>query len=241
LVLTHSDEFSNGKGLDVHVRTTRVNNPHMDYSYISGAAVKIGSDILEVSEDGTLIIDGSTVEVESSTTFAGYVLKKSTKGSKQLITVYDLELENGKNIQIRANLKTGMIFIDVNGAFGDSVGLLGGAPGAGKALRARDGKTDLTGNWNTYGEEWQVNSEDPKLFQDSSRHPQYPKGCVYEADQIKSHVRRRRLLEGEHMVTKDQATNVCSYLEEEHMRDFCVNDIMATGDLDLIEDPFYSN
>jgi hypothetical protein len=25
------------------------------------------------------------------------------------------------------------------------------------------------------------------------------------------------------------------------MHEFCVNDIMATGDLDLVEDPFYAN
>jgi hypothetical protein len=28
-------------------------------------------------------------------------------------------------------------------------------------------------------------------------------------------------------------------LEKDHMKAFCVDDVMATGDLDLVEDPFY--
>ena len=152
----------------------------MDYSYISGAAVKIGEHIIEVSEDGTLIVNGETVVAladdgsPSSVAFAGHTVTKSFIGSKRRIIAYDLDLGDEKSIQIRSNSKTGMLFVDVNGAFTDSEGLLGAAPEADKPLLARDGVTDLTGHWNTYGEEWQVNDVDPKLFQDTTRHPQYP-------------------------------------------------------------------
>jgi hypothetical protein len=240
LVLTRSKGFDSGIGLDVHIRTTRVNNPHMDYSYISGAAVRIGTNVLEVSEDGALTVNGKSIDsdVESYSFDGDHIVTKSFKGTTNRIIVYKIDLGNEKNIEIRANTKTGMLFIDVNGAYADSEGLLGAAPGEGKPLLARDGSTDLTGHWNSYGEEWQVNNSDPQLFQDSSRHPQYPNNCEYTSD-VKSHM-RRRLVDVE-KVSLEEASGVCAHLKEDHMREFCVNDIMATGDLDLVEDPFYSH
>ena len=214
----------------------------MEYSYISAAAVRIGNDVLEITEEGDALVNGeeTNLEYDTPTLFAGYPLAKSVKGKNQRIIVHDLDLGDNKKIQIRTNTKSGMLFVDVNGAYPDSEGLLGASNKDGKPLLARDGITDLTGHWNTYGEEWQVNDKDRKLFQDSSRHPQYPKGCVYEAEMEKSHIRRRRLMEGE-VVSLDAAQKACAHVKEEHMQEFCVNDIMATGDLDIVEDPFYSN
>ena len=216
----------------------------MDYSYISGAALKIGEHIFEVSEDGTLIVNGETVALAddgspSSVAFAGHTVTKSFIGSKRRIIAYDLDLGDEKSIQIRSNSKTGMLFVDVNGAFTDSEGLLGAAPEADKPLLARDGVTDLTGHWNTYGEEWQVNDVDPKLFQDTTRHPQYPSGCEYDATKMKNHV-RRRLADTVSGVTLEVATDACAHLLSQTKKEFCVNDIMATGDPDLVEDPFYA-
>ncbi len=42
------------------------NSKDLDYSYISAAAVKIGDDILEVNEDGDLIINGNTIVLLAS-------------------------------------------------------------------------------------------------------------------------------------------------------------------------------
>jgi hypothetical protein len=135
-----------------------------------------------------------------------------------------------------------MLFVDMNGSFADSEGLLGADPKDGKPLLARDGTTDLTGHWNTYGEEWQVNDVDPKLFQDMKRYPQYPESCLYTAEKKNSYVRGRgrRLMET-NMVSIEAATDACAHLEKDHMKAFCVDDVMATGDLDLVEDPFYAN
>ena len=47
-------------------------------------------------------------------------------------------------------------------------------------MLARDGETDLKHQWNALGEQWQVRSNTPKLFQEN-RAPQYPQGCVYES------------------------------------------------------------
>ena len=226
----------------------------MDYSYISGIAVKIGPDTLEVSGDGKLIVNGhSTVfpEFTDNIAFARtvYTITKTLMGDKQRIVAYNLDLgeDIDSSIQIRVNTNKSMLFVDMNGAFADSEGLLGAALEEGKPLFARDGITDLTGHWNTYGEEWQVNDTDPKLFQDSHRHPQYPVGCLYTTMAEKnmatmSHVRRRLEDTGiTHIVGLQEASKACSHLDDDRMKDFCVNDIMATGDLDLVEDPFYAN
>ncbi len=246
MVLTSSKSYNNGSGLDVHVRTTRVDNDHINlsYSYISGAAVKIGSNIFEVNEDGDLIINGETSTPNAVMVFEGLQsITKQTKGTKKRISVYTFDLGDDKNIKIRVNDKNGMLFVDVNGAFGDSEGLLGSAPEHAKPLLARDGETDLSGHWNTYGEEWQVNGSDPKLFQDMTRHPQFPNGCVYEADRKNTNIRgsrhRRRLIEA-NQVSFEEATEACAHLNAQ-MKSFCVDDVMATGDLDLVEDPFYGN
>ena len=216
----------------------------MDYSYISGAAVKIGDDVLEVSDEGELIINGeSIVPGIDVMTFAGlHAITKTMKGSNWRITAYNLDLGNNMSIEIRVNAKNGMLFVDMNGSFADSEGLLGADPKEGKPLLARDGTTDLTGYWNTYGEEWQVNDVDPKLFQDTKRHPQYPESCVYKAEKKNSYVRGRgrRLMET-NVVSIEAATDACAHLEKDHMKAFCVDDVMATGDLDLVEDPFYAN
>ena len=233
--------------LDVHIRTTRVDSPHMSYSYISGAAAKIGTDILEVTEDGTLYKNGQVLALDedsAETSFDGYSLTKKFKGSKKRIIEYTLDLGYRKNVQIRSNTNSRMLFVDVNGAFVDGEGLLGAAPEGmpqTQPLLSRDGSTDLTGHWNTYGEDWQVNDTDPKLFIDTERHPQYPDGCMYHGDSNKKQkVRRRRLFEDQQIVTAEEAKGACAHLKDEDMRQFCVDDVLATGDVELAEDPFYA-
>jgi hypothetical protein len=255
-VMMASKEFADGLGIDVHIRTTRVDNPHMSYSYISGTAVKIGTDILEVQDDGSIIVNGEEDEFlledeaeTAGTTFAGYPITKTMKGTKRNIFVYDLALDvdgGDKSIEIRVNLKTGMIFVDVSGSFPeDTVGLLGSPHH--DALLARDGKTDLTGDWNTFGEEWQVQSDEPKLFQDKNRVPQHPAGCIYESQQVKSNLRhRRRLMVDSAGTGSDEEATAVEAAEKACVRatgekkQFCIDDVMATGDLELAEDSFYN-
>ena len=54
---------------------------------------------------------------------------------------------------------------------------------------------------------------------------------------MKNHV-RRRLADTVSGVTLEVATDACAHLSQ--TKEFCVNDIMATGDPDLVEDPFYA-
>jgi len=260
LVLMRSKSFEDGKGLSIHVRTTRMDNYRgAAYSYISAAAVQIGNTVLEVSaDDGSLLVDGSSqvfandVAEESGTDVlsfaAGYTLKRSTKGKHGLITVFDLNLGNEKKISIRCNTKSMMLFVDVTGYFKDSEGLLGAPVGGSEGLVSRPNaaghRFDMTGNWNSYGEEWQVLDTEPNLFQEK-RFPQYPEGCVYESTSIKKNkrmLRRRLLLDSvDEAALEMNARKACtkSVGDDTIMNQFCFNDVMATGDLELAEDPFY--
>ena len=88
MVLLQSREFSSGTGLDIHIRTTRVDKAKVGYSYISGVAVKLGSDILEVMDDGMLIVNGTPVS--NPVNFAGYPISKTFKGTHKNIVIYEM-------------------------------------------------------------------------------------------------------------------------------------------------------
>ena len=235
MVLLQSTEFSSGAGLDIHIRTTRVDKAKVGYSYISGVAVKLGSDILEVMDDGMLIVNGTPVS--NPVNFAGYPISKTFKGTHKNIVIYDLDVTAekaiSKPIQIRVNTNAGMIFVDISGRFPDSAGLLGPAS-YDKRMLARDGVTDLLGEWNSFGEEWQVRSNEPKLFQEN-RAPQYPQGCSYESNTSTN--LRRRLSMDSGMTTKD-AEAACAG-SKGRSKEFCIADVMATGMVDIAQDEFY--
>ena len=236
LVMVHSSGFASGKGIDIHIRTTRIDRK-VHYSFISGIAIQIGTDVFEVKPDGSVIIDGSLVPDVSS--FAGFSVIKSLQGKKKQIIQYDLLLSssNGatdtaqRNVRVRANKKTGMLYVSVGGKFHDSVGLLG-APDKNELL-ARDGVTDMTEDWKAFGEEWQVRSTEPKLFQES-RAPQHPVPPVYEMSVKKTSMIRRRLIEdSENAVTMKNAETACAMFQG-LKKQFCIEDAMAI--IDLVDD-----
>lgn len=239
--MMHSSSFAAGLGLDLHIRTTRVDLDRISYSYISSAAVGIGNNVLEVKDDGSVLVDGSVFELPSGNSeFAGFPITKTFKGTKNNIHVYNLFLEDDeKSIQIRVNLKTGMVFVDVRGNFLDSVGLMGRAGTTKGFVVARDGETNLLGQWNAYGEEWQVRNNEPKLFAEN-RAPQHPAGCLYKSQKQTNAYLRRRLLDGtmNTAMTIELASKACENFSG-RKKDFCIADVMATGDAELAEDPFY--
>ncbi len=245
LVMIHSQQFHSGLGLRIHIRTTRVDAAHISYSYISGVAIQIGSDVLEVMSDGSIIANGFPFFVNKELTgdFAGFPVHKKMKGIAKRIFVYVLTLSDYTSVQIRANTKTGLLFVDVTTAGhdlpSDTVGLLG-SPASKNALLGRDGTTDLTGAWNNLGEDWQVAVDEPKLFQDKNRVPQSPVGCIYQVQKEKTNVRhRRRLMDLDgHVLNMEVAEKACKYAVEKK-KEFCIDDVMAIGDLELAKDPFY--
>ena len=263
--MIQSEQFHNGLGLRIHIRTTRVDASHMSYSYISGAAIQIANDVLEVMDDGSILTNGSpslfaaaaaaaaatttTEEEEAMGDFAGFPLHKTRTGSSKMIIVYTLFLSESTSVQIRANTKNGLLFVHISGGHdlpSDLVGLLGSPTSV--ALPGRDGTTDLTGFWNNLGESWQVAEDEPKLFQDKDRIPQSPVSCVYNevpndtgSVRVRGRHGRRRLMEldgGPSSMTMEVAERACRNASE-RKKGFCVDDVMAIGDLELAEDPFY--
>ena len=179
-------------------------------------------------------------------TFARFPVRKATRGKKKNIYVYDFDLdESGStSIEVRANGRTGMLFVDVSGNFDDGVGLLGSGKEENSAkLFGRDRITDFTDEWNSFGEEWQVRDTEPKLFLDD-RMPQYPTGCVYVASAHTTHnlrSRHRRLTEvnSNEVVIREMAMEACSEASGKK-KDFCIGDVMVSGGVELAEDPFYN-
>jgi len=265
LVMLSSPSFASGSGLSVHIRTTRMDGKLASYSYISGAAVSIGNNILEVQQDGTLLVNGKrhvNNDAFLPTEFATYPFTKNMIGKKKKITQYVLNItdtniggvhDKSKDIEtmikpmaiaIHANPKTHMLFVKIDGDIHDGIGLLGN-PLAGNRLLGRDGVTDMSKDWNKYGEEWQVRDTEQKLFQER-RAPQYPGVCIYQVSddghsKKTNNLRRRLLNDGEDdngKITKEAANAVCEDFVGVN-KDNCVYDVMVIGDLEVAEDPSY--
>ncbi len=246
MLLTKSVGYGSGRGFEAHIRTTRIDTSEIGYSYISGIALKLGDEVIEATSDGSLFINGESSTFKKERIIAGIRLTSKVKGTKKNIFVHNLRLSEVHSIQIRANAKTGMLFIDIDGMFSDSIGLLGSIDG----LFARDGETDMSGHWNALGEEWQLRESEPKLFMDQHREPQYPAGCQYSGVAEKKKNLRRRLGEDldvlvpgadlSNSISMEEATEACSNFSGQ-LRDFCITDVMATGDIELAQDSFYMN
>ena len=224
----------------VHIRTTRIDHPLMSFSFISSTAIKLDDDILEVSEDGGLFMNGNDVSESMPSSFAGFELSRSTKGTKNNILSYVLDLSNGRYIEIRCNKKNGMLYVDIGGTFSDSEGLLGNSRTEG--FYSRDGSIDLAGQWNSLAEDWQVRSDEPMLFHEV-RHPQFPTGCLYESSTTtkrgSSNLRHSRRLLDNVGVSEDAAKKACANAASGTKMEFCIADVMVTGDVDIVEDRFY--
>jgi hypothetical protein len=248
---TGADQKNN---LQVHVRTTI----KQDFSYISGIAAKIGSHILEVKENGSLWMNSDMVfstkmtpEEQDETTRKvndglHFSVTQRYKGKQRKIVVYEIVLQNGVELVIRANLKNHMLFIGTgNGSiFPDgTMGLLGSPKKPG--FVTRDGVEIKTGqDMNAYSESWQVRPDiDTKLFMDSDRAPQFPSKCLYpESETVQASLRRRKLMDDNNnavpKISLEAATEACKDMSEVK-RNFCIEDTMHTGDLTLALDEFY--
>ena len=75
-----SQSFDHEQGIDLHICTTRIDNGRWSYSYISGAALRIGIDVLELSDYGSLLLNGKEDEGKGIDTFAGHPLTMTTRG-----------------------------------------------------------------------------------------------------------------------------------------------------------------
>jgi hypothetical protein len=226
LVLLDAPDFSFGRGLTVHIRTTA----RYAYSYIETAAIKIGEDVLQISSFGQYMLNGIS-NVDLPTRISDYPVTY-TNPNKNL-HLFVVELGQGKHFTVKVFKDMVMFNFDLPGSeeeFGSTVGMLGHWTNG--ARLARDGVTILE-DPNEFGQEWQVMNDDPKLFW-TDRAPQYPAKCVMpdSAERAQS----RRLQQGS--VSPEKAADACAHVAEE-LRDMCIFDILSTDDLSLAQSGAY--
>jgi hypothetical protein len=225
LVLLHSSEFGLGLGLDVHIRT----KIRRDMAYISSAALRIGSDVLEVESQGVYYLNG-VAGAALPAEFSGFVFSHTQPTDKQ--HVFEVYTEGRERIKLKTYKDFVSVLIEQGGVkhFGDSVGLMGDF-GQGRMI-ARDGKTVLE-DANAFGQEWQVRDTEPSLFQ-TLRLPQYPLECTLPPP-VKASQLRRRLLESS--VDELTAEKACAHWGEG--KDDCIFDVLTTGDLEMAVEGAY--
>lgn len=221
LVLLQSPAFGQGLGLDINIRTTA----RYEYSYIESAAIKIGDDILEVSSFGQYFlngVEGADLPVAMSDLYHLSHKEINTKEHSFVIQV-------GTGEQLVVNTFKDLVAVKVENAtfanFADSVGLMGSF-GEGKML-SRDGKTGMEEEPNSFGQEWQILATEPKLFQ-ATRAPQHPQLCSLPEPAKAS----RRLGES---IAREAADKACDHLGDGDVKDMCVFDVLATGDLEVAQ------
>ena len=214
LVLLHSDVFANGLGLDIHIRTKH----RRHFSYIASAAIRIGDEILEVSGHDYYL--NGIANVELPNTIAGYTIHH--KVVSDISQTYDIKLENGQHIYVKTWKDFVLVKIE-NGkfdSFHDSVGLMGSYVTGHKV--SRDGQRIIEDD-NEFGQEWQVQPEEPKLFQSLE-------AATLQCTLPVQNVQRRRL--GEHTVSEEAAAKACAHVGVDD-REFCIYDVIATNDVTM--------
>jgi hypothetical protein len=244
LVLVHNEEFDNGKGLDLHVRTEQL-MPEGAYSFVSDAALRIGNDVLEVSKDGSHYFNGQK-DVEFSTV-GGFIATRSVRkncvqnaeNGEKAMGCYDMltyDVTVGSNEHIQMKVAKDMIHVEVKGRpsqFYGSVGVMGTYPHNSHGRVSRDGAT-VVQDVNAFAEEWQVQPNvDGKLFQ-NERFPQYPQQCTPASTTHASNQRKLRAGLAEEQALSQVAHASCDHLmDNSSMHKNCIFDIMATGDVEM--------
>jgi hypothetical protein len=221
LILFQSSQFKAHLGVDLHIRTAM----RRDMSYISNAALRIGTDLLEVTSRGIYYLNGVR-GANMPNEISGFPIAHSQPNENQ--HVFDVALGDEEHIHIKTYKD--LVSVMVDGAqsknFGDVVGLMGTLKKG--HMLARDGDTVLSDH-NAFGQEWQVLDTEPKLFQ-TVRFPQYPQVCTMPLP-AQTSLLRRRLSE-----SKDAelaAEKACAHWGDGKAD--CVFDVLATGDLEMAE------
>lgn len=224
LVMARSSTFGDGAGLALHARTEIV--PAGTWSLIKSAALRIGDDIFEFTNDGSYYFNGKK-DVELPVMMAGrYTITKSentidfqTKSGEvqpERKLFFTIDLGNRENIKM--NLFKKMIAVKVGAFLEDTEGMLGIRGKSG--MIGRDGES-FYNDPNAMGLQWQVKDTEPMLF-GAVQAPQYPETCHLPS------VKSRRLRVSN--ILMQEAEEACQSVDT-GMRSFCVDDVIATGDI----------
>eukprot|EP00980_Cylindrotheca_fusiformis_P021557 scaffold8400_cov95-Cylindrotheca_fusiformis.AAC.3 len=250
MILIKDEEFANGLGLEVQIRTKLVRF----WSFIQNAAIRIGDDTLEMQGSPDLFVNKdnnhywiNSVYQGQVTSLGGFPVKvkyagKNKKkrwfyskygGKNKVSRSFEVDLSSmypGQKIVIGSFKE--FVRVDFQNAqsdaFGTSVGMLGDFL-TGKLL-ARDGTTELKDS-TKLGHEWQVLPQESMMLFHNESHPQFPQKCIEpEARAMKR--RQRRL--GESSITDEQAEVACAAILDVLDRKDCVYDILVTQDLTMV-------
>jgi len=233
LVLLRNPKFDFGKGMEIQIRTEHMLNNA--FSFISNAAVKIGHDVLEVVNDGSHLFNGVR-DAPMPTSLGGFDVLKSHEAyckeedvEKKCTHVTHIKILLAEKGEIDVKVASRMLHVNFKGStdhFIGSVGLLGTYPDVHKNGKiARDGQTFIRDS-DTFGQEWQVRDDEPMLFH-ARRFPQFPEACVPPVSL--PNVEKRGLRQAENEAARRAAIEACAHVEGPEL-EFCIFDVMATGD-----------
>jgi hypothetical protein len=229
--LARSNEFGSGLGLDLHVRTEIKDG----WSFISNAALRIGEDIFEVAKDGTYYLNGianlplpallaGTYKVSKEDSMVDTTESDGTVSSSPK-SFFHVDMNDGENLGI--TLYKDIISTRINAFLHDAEGMLGTHSKDGMVGRNEGTVFD---DVNQFGLEWQVNNTERMMFH-TIRAPQFPEQCILPTE---AQTTRRRLRvrnsDDEH---RHLAELACAGVVDIAMREFCLEDVMLTGDQGL--------
>ena len=220
--------------MEIHIRTKITDW----WSSVQAAVIKIGDDMLEVQGgnlDKMLWVNG--VENENleegkvyHTHIAGFLVRYKKLSASFEAFIY---LNGPKEVIMLKTFKD-FVRVDVdwkesNNYYG-ATGLLGSYDLNGDRV-GRDGKTHVA-NHDAFGQEWQVNEEDPLLFHTYEGAVLAPNKCIMPTDNTEKQAQRQRRL-AESNLTQDVIERACSHLKSTAEREGCEFDIVATQDISM--------
>ena len=232
LVLVHSKKYRD-EGLDLHIRTTIKD----DYSYIEAVALRLGRHVIEFHKqhifvDGLQHKDGELpISIGDKHEYQVASRAQPNKDRTRIKKFYMIELGNDSSVELRFYRHFGSVQIMANPEdFGDAVGLSGTFPNG--DMKGRTGS--LIRNTEDFGFEWQVDpSHDPTLFLEM-REPQLPSDKCRMPTLTRS---SRRKLRRNEKGLYTQAKQACrAQYDQIDNLEACIDDVMATGDVQLGEE-----
>jgi len=221
LVLLTNREFSNNRGMDIHIRSKKTRQ----WSYISNVALRIGDDVFEVAGrnqgywinkiQGEVVSSGETL----SQAISGFPIRYERTSEKS--ETYTVQLGDVEAIEVRTwNAMVGVKMIGATADnFQNSLGLLGSY---GKGIKLGRDSTTVYDDNDVFGQQWQVQPLELTLFHEIDG-PQAPQFC-----EIPSAVELRRRL-AETTISIEDAQAACERVNPDDL-ELCVFDVMATND-----------
>ena len=221
LVMAKSPEFADGLGLYVHGRTEIIED---SWSLISNAAVRIGDDVLELSNKGALYFNGNEITADDEAPMSMAGVYNITREIKMLNNIpktdVSVSLNEGKS-KVKFSLFKRLIAVHVGAAVEDTNGMLGN-----RAIDGLVGRNNIVlDSANDMGAHWQVSNEEPMLFREAA-FPQYPETCVLP----KVESRNRKLRSSP--VHRRRAEESCAGVTGDKLQ-FCIEDVLLTGDHEI--------